>query len=77
MTPKSFAATKIYDMLIFNLTCSLSAYNLNSDTNNSHWPFLRIILNFCQANNTFFIQTESYQQSAEKNGSGIKKVLRK
>ena len=77
MTPKSSAATKIYDMLIFNLTCSLSAYNLNSDTNNLHWPFLRIILNFCQANNTFFIQTESYQQSAEKNGSGIKKVLRK
>ena len=38
---------KIYDMLIFN-HIPLSTYNLDSDTNYSQWPFLRIILNFYQ-----------------------------
>ena len=72
-----FVATKIYDMLIFNLTNSLIRYNLSSDTNYTEWPFLRIILNFYKATHTSLIQSESYQQSPEKNDSGINKVLMK
>ena len=58
-----FSPTKIYDMLIFNLTHSftLFLYNLNSDTNYLQWHFLRIILNFYQATHISLTQTDSYQ----------------
>ena len=45
--------------------------------NYSQWPFLRVILVFYQATNISLIQNKSYQESAEKNESGINKVLRK
>ena len=64
-------------MLICNLAIPLSAYNPNSDTNYSKWPFLWIVLNFYQAAHISLIQNESYQQGPEKNESGLNKVLRK
>ena len=42
----------------------------------THNGLLRIILNFYQATNISLIQNKSYQQRAEKNESGINKVLR-
>ena len=77
MIPKHFVATKIYDMLILNLRSSITAYNLNSDTNYSKRPFLIVILVFYQATNISLIQNKSYQQMDEKNENGINKVLRK
>ena len=53
--PKVFAATKIYDMLIFNLIPILS-----------QWPPLGIILNFYEATRIFLIQNESWEKSRER-----------
>ena len=35
-----------------------------------------MVLNFYQVTNIYLIQNKSYQQSAEKNDSGVNKVLR-
>ena len=76
--------TKVFSLQVRSMICwssiqhiAVSADNLNSDTNYSQWPFLRIILNLHQTTHISLIQKESYQQSSEKNESSINKVLRK
>ena len=68
-----FAATKIYDMSIFNPIYPLINFWCQLLT----VAFNKNYLNFYQVTNISLIKNESYQESTDKNGSGINKVLRK